>query len=793
MHDGPFCDHAIRWIRREHRERRRDESGGCTWTTSSNASWLTLNGASYSGAASVGFNIAANTTQSARTGTMTIAGQNFTVSQAGVSCSYTIAPNSQALATAGGAGSVNVTAPTGCAWGASSSAGWLTITSGASGSGNGTVSYNVAVNATTSARVATVSVGGQSSTVGSATVTSVPVADDFNRADGSLGSAWTAQSANTLLLTSASVRGPNDDFVCASRSLASTTFSNDQSSQVTIARLDRADSIGVTVRSSGSLTAGTFSGYLLTADGSTFSTLDKIVSGVGSQILDLSSVAWSAGDVLKLAVSGRTLTAYRNGVAIGTITDPDCRFGSAGRVHLRVIRGREWHVVRRLGRRDERDVGDFVCRIDDNLVDAVERSGAHGDAGRCELRLCALRSQPGLYGSWRNGFGECVRAGRVRLDRQQQRAMADGNRRCERKWRGNGGVQRVGQHQHHSADCDAHDCRPDLHCHPGGSELLDYGVRNESIFRRGGRRGIDCRHGSCGLCLVGQQQRVLAADGVGHERNRRGPGDLQRHGEYDHHGAHGVPHHRWTNFHGVAGRCELFLHTFDLRPVLPGWRRTGSVAVTAPAGCTWAASSTASWLTITSGASGNGNGTVAYNAGVNTTTSARSATLSVGGQTVTVSTAADNFNRPNGAAGANWIAQKTDASPLLGNMLSIAGSAMVGVSGDFVCSGWNAATTGFGGDQSAQATVVALGPSDAVFVSVRSAGSSANGNFSGYLLAGDAAGSPYSTLVKVVNGTQLELLSLSTVSWAAGDVIKLSVTGQTLTAYKNGVVVGTID
>ena len=156
------------------------------------------------------------------------------------------------------------------------------------------------------------------------------MADDFNRVDGSLGSAWTAQSTNTLLLTSAVVRGPSDDFVCAGRSLASTTFSNDQSSQVTIARLDRSDSIGVTVRSSGSLTAGTFSGYLLTADGSTFSTLDKIVSGVGSQILNLSTVAWSAGDVLKLAVAGRTLTAYKNGVVIGTITDPDVASGQPG-------------------------------------------------------------------------------------------------------------------------------------------------------------------------------------------------------------------------------------------------------------------------------------------------------------------------------------------------------------------------------------------------------------------------------------------------------------------------------
>ena len=106
-----------------------------------------------------------------------------------------------------------------------------------------------------------------------------------------------------------------------------TTFSNDQSSQVTIA-----DSIGRfdCVVLPGQLVDQARSRLPPAADGSTFSTLDKIVSGVGSQILDLSSVAWSAGDVLKLAVSGRTLTAYKNGIAIGTITDPDVASGQPG-------------------------------------------------------------------------------------------------------------------------------------------------------------------------------------------------------------------------------------------------------------------------------------------------------------------------------------------------------------------------------------------------------------------------------------------------------------------------------
>ena len=70
---------------------------------------------------------------------------------------------------------------------------------------------------------------------------------------------------------------------------------------------------------------------------------------------------------------------------------------------------------------------------------------------------------------------------------------------------------------------------------------------------------------------------------------------------------------------------------------------SGSVAVTAGTGCTWTASSSASWLTVTSGASGSGNGSVGYAVAANTG-AARSATLTVGGKTVTVTQAALSCN-----------------------------------------------------------------------------------------------------------------------------------------------------
>jgi hypothetical protein len=75
---------------------------------------------------------------------MTIAGLTFTVNQAGaVACTFAISPTRATFQVDGGAASVSVTAPDGCAWTAASNATWITITSGASGSGDGTVMYSV--------------------------------------------------------------------------------------------------------------------------------------------------------------------------------------------------------------------------------------------------------------------------------------------------------------------------------------------------------------------------------------------------------------------------------------------------------------------------------------------------------------------------------------------------------------------------------------------------------------------------------------------------------------------------
>jgi hypothetical protein len=138
-------------------------AGGCDWTAVSNAPWLSItSGASGSGSGTVNFTAAPNMGPG-RVGTLTIAGQTFTVNQ-GAACSFAIAPEQQTIAAAGGSTTVMVTAGGGCAWTAASNAPWITVASGASGSGNGSVQLSIAAN-TGADRVGTATIAGRTFTV----------------------------------------------------------------------------------------------------------------------------------------------------------------------------------------------------------------------------------------------------------------------------------------------------------------------------------------------------------------------------------------------------------------------------------------------------------------------------------------------------------------------------------------------------------------------------------------------------------------------------------------------------
>ncbi|MEW6126585.1 MAG: BACON domain-containing carbohydrate-binding protein [Acidobacteriota bacterium] len=180
---------------------------GCTWAATSNDGWITItSGSSGSGSGSAGFSVAANS-GAQRTGTMTIAGQTFTVTQdAGGSCTYSINPTTQNFVAAGGSSSVTVTTQAGCNWTATSNAAWITITSGSSGTGSGTVNYSVTANSGAQ-RSGTMTIAGQTFTVtqdaaASCTYSISPTSASYGSSGGSGSVTVTTQAGCTWAATS---------------------------------------------------------------------------------------------------------------------------------------------------------------------------------------------------------------------------------------------------------------------------------------------------------------------------------------------------------------------------------------------------------------------------------------------------------------------------------------------------------------------------------------------------------------------------------------------------------------
>jgi hypothetical protein len=162
-------------------------ASGCAWTASEAASWLTIvSGASGSGNGTVSYTATANTTTSSRSATLTVGGQSVTVTQDPAPCTFTVSPATLPSTAAGGSATISVTTTSGCAWTASESASWLSITSGSKGSGSGFVTIAVTGNTTASPRSTTVTVAGH--TVVVTQPAGVPAAPANVRIVGSGGS-----------------------------------------------------------------------------------------------------------------------------------------------------------------------------------------------------------------------------------------------------------------------------------------------------------------------------------------------------------------------------------------------------------------------------------------------------------------------------------------------------------------------------------------------------------------------------------------------------------------------------
>jgi hypothetical protein len=143
--------------------------GACSWTASTTAPWLAIvAGGSGSGNATVTYQAASNPDAAQRSGSLMVAGQAHTVIQTGVSgCTVDLNKYQDSFSAAGGTGSFDVSAPSTCAWIATSSVGWVRVTEpgGGIGSGSRRVTYVVDANPGAGSRSGAMTVGGRTFTI----------------------------------------------------------------------------------------------------------------------------------------------------------------------------------------------------------------------------------------------------------------------------------------------------------------------------------------------------------------------------------------------------------------------------------------------------------------------------------------------------------------------------------------------------------------------------------------------------------------------------------------------------
>jgi len=132
-------------------------TGGCTWNAVSNVPWLTITSQTGAGNGTLNYSVTPNT-GATRTGSISLFGQVFTITQAG-GCTYSLSVSDIYIEPSGGNAGTTLTTQTGCVWNAVSNVSWITVNN-ASGSGTSAINFSVAANAGTE-RIGTITIGGK--------------------------------------------------------------------------------------------------------------------------------------------------------------------------------------------------------------------------------------------------------------------------------------------------------------------------------------------------------------------------------------------------------------------------------------------------------------------------------------------------------------------------------------------------------------------------------------------------------------------------------------------------------
>ena len=343
---------------------------GCGWTATSHDFWLTIvSGTNATGSGTVNYMVATNVSP-ARTGTLTIAGQTFTVNQDN-GCAYTLSLTNTILAAGAGSSNILVKAGAGCAWTATNLDSWLTITTGPTGAGTGSVSYAVTAN-TGPVRSGTLTIAGETVTIQQANgcMYSLSLTNTSVLATGGTGTVgvtagagceWTASSNDSWITLTAGATGTGTGVVryavaanpsptrTGTLTIAGKTFTVTQDNGCTYALSETnvfADSSGgggsvaVTAGTGCAWTAASNAGWLTITSGG---------AGIGADTVHY-AIATNQGPVRSgtLTVAGQIYAVNQaNGCtyALGTTSTNVLESGGAGNFAVTTVGGCEWSAA----------------------------------------------------------------------------------------------------------------------------------------------------------------------------------------------------------------------------------------------------------------------------------------------------------------------------------------------------------------------------------------------------------------------------------------------------------------
>jgi hypothetical protein len=661
---------------------------GCSWTASSNVDWITITSSTAGiGNGGVIYSVSANTDIGTRSGTMTIAGQTFTVTQSGVSCKYSISPTSNSLTSGGGTGSVGVTAPSGCSWATSSNAGWITVTGGSSGSGNGTVSYSVSANTGTSTpRSGTMTIGGQTFTVTqsgcSYAISPTSNSLTYGGGGGSVGvtapsgCSWTASSNSSWITITAGSSGTGNGTV--SYSVSAYTGSSTRSGTMaiggqafTVTQSGCSYSISPTSNSfissggTGSVGVTATSGCNWTASSNvSWITITAGSSGSGSGYVSYSVSANTGtyGRSGMITIAGQTFTVNQSGCSpsISPTSNSFISSGGTGSVGVTATSGCPWTAssnsswITITGGSSGTGNGTVSYSVSAYTGSSTPRSGTIAIGGQtftvsqsgvsCSYAISPT-SNSLTYGGGTGSVGVTAPSGCswTASSNASWITVTGGS-----SGSGNGTVS-------YSVSAYTGTSTP-------RSGTMTIGGRTFTVTQS----GVGCSYSlyptSASFTSSGSTQSLnvnttsgcswtaLSNDSwitITGGSSGSGNGTVS----YSVSAYTGTSTHR-SGTMTIAGQTFTVTQSgvscsYSLAPAsssITSSSNTGSVGVTAPGGCSWTASSNASWITITTGSAGTGNGTVSYSVAANESSITRSGTMTIGGQTFTVTQAGGNIS-----------------------------------------------------------------------------------------------------------------------------------------------------